>query len=211
MASCPCKQTAADGAHRGINSKGALTVLNDYLRGAKTIFGVVSGPSIAASRLISHSKVVVHLLNNDSVYPDSEVQRQITDEECNAALVRDRKWPRDARFLHIHQSARMLSNIASISEFYLKDSQTHIVPRIIFIPPIIPTEVEWYGPGRLRRDSERSATYRYRSVELAKSMGCEVVDVPWPDGSKDHQNGVLLTTKGGEELAAAVERKVLKL
>ena len=31
-------------AHRGINSKGALTVLNDYLRGAKTIFGTVSGP-----------------------------------------------------------------------------------------------------------------------------------------------------------------------
>jgi hypothetical protein len=103
----------------------------------------------------------------------------------------------------------MLSNIASVSEFYLKDSQTSYVPRIIFVPPLIPTDMEWYGPGRLRRGLERSSLYRDRCVELAKSMGCEVVDIPWPDGSKDHQCGVLLTAKGGEQLAAAVEKKVL--
>jgi hypothetical protein len=147
--------------------------------------------------------VLIHLLNNDSVYPDSENKRVISDEECKTAIARENRWPRDARFLPIGQSSRMLSNIASISDFFQGG------PRIIFVPPLIPTEVEWYGPGRLRRDAERSTKYRDTAVAIIRSMpGCEIIDIPWTDGSAAHQCGVLLNDRGGRELAEAVEIKI---
>jgi hypothetical protein len=60
-------------------------------------------------------------------------QQRMTDDDCFCALVRDRKWPRVAQFLHIHQSARMLSKIASISDLYLEDFETQNVSRVIFL------------------------------------------------------------------------------
>ena len=129
----------------------------------------------------------------------------VTDKECEISLIQDEGWPREARYLKLEESARMLSNIASWVEFYLTTQA-----RIIFVPPLIPTEMEWYGPGRLRRDTERSGTYAKTTIEQAKRMRCELVEIPWLDGSKQHQSGVNLTTKGGEELEKAVTDKVLQ-
>jgi hypothetical protein len=130
---------------------------------------------------------------------------RLTTEECEISVLQDKRWPREARYLKLEESAVMLRNMASYVEFYLTAQA-----RIIFVPPLIPTEMEWYGPGRLRRDTERSEAYATTTINLAKRIQCEVVEIPWPDGSKEHQNGVSLTTKGGEELEKAVTDKVLR-
>jgi hypothetical protein len=77
---------------------------------------------------------------------------------------------------------------------------------LLFTPPLIPAENEWYQSGRksLLRNAARSKHYATKMAERA-SADCRIISTPWSDGCREHQDGIHFRRKVGIALAKAVE------
>jgi hypothetical protein len=82
---------------------------------------------------------------------------------------------------------------------------------LLFTPPLIPPDNEWYESGirSLLRNPARSKQYAREMIDRA-SLDCQIADAPWPDGCQEHQDGVHFRQKGGSSLAEAITEILTK-
>jgi hypothetical protein len=145
---------------------------------------------------------VIHLGNNDSIFPDPNAAERATDEECARCIEEGRPWPENNRYQDIDQCLHYLNKIISSIKPGLR------LINVIFVPPVLPpVEHEHYRPGVMKRSHERSAFYMHKMIEFAKSKGCEIVGMSGSPRLQERE-GIMFGDLGQVELADELKSRI---